>query len=307
VSTSQIQGPNENGFVRFAEAHPNVITSLDEIATAYGGLFEAIQAIHCKTKARLERQKALFILTCACYGEFNEVAALATTGLGGGATKLLRALTERVTTTLYLMKHQRQIRRFKDYSAIHDYKLLVEIERLRIKKPKRFFTHRERIVQRYESVKRSFDRAPCRRCAEKLPTLCKSCQNSLTRAISWTPLSVPDMADKVGQQLRKLFAMAYSVPMFYLHASDWSLQQQMSPGADGVPFFQHPDKEWKDSHSALVIGCALIELLARRANSFYRLKRADECKRILNASTVIRDEFRFGKRTNTRKPRAARQ
>src|SRR5579862_7304252 len=79
----------------------------------------------------------------------------------------------------------------------------------------------------------------------------------------WTPHSVPDMADDVGKQLRNLFALAYSVPMFYLHASEWSVQQQMSPGTDGVPFFQHQDKEWKDSHTALVIGCALVELLAR--------------------------------------------
>ena len=301
MATIHIQGPNNNGFAKFAVAHPNVITSLDDIADAYGILFEAIQAIHCKTKARLERQRALLILTCSCYGEFNEVAALATTGLGSGATKLLRALTERVTTTLYLMKHQRQIRRFKDYSAIHDYKLLMEIERLRSKKPKRFFTHQAQIVQRYETVKRSFDREPCKKCAEKFPTLCKNCRSSLTRALSWTPHSVPDMAEDVGKQLRNLFALAYSVPMFYLHASEWSFQQQMSAGTDGVPFFQHPDKEWKDSHTALVIGCALVELLARRTNSFYRLKRADEYKRILNASIVIRDELGFGKRRKERR------
>ena len=47
---------------------------------------------------------------------------------------------------------------------------------------------------------------------------------------------MPDMADDVGKQLRNLFALAYSVPMFYLHASEWSVQQQMSPGTDGVPF-----------------------------------------------------------------------
>jgi hypothetical protein len=301
VATIRIQGPNNNGFVKFAVAHPNVITALDDIADAYGILFEAIQAITCKTKARLERQRELLILTCSCYGEFNEVAALATTGLGAGATKLLRALTERVTTTLYLMKHQRQIRRFKEYAAVHDHKLLMEIERLRRKKPKRFFAHQAQIVQRYEAVKRSFDREPCKKCAEKIPTLCKNCRSSLTRALSWTPHSVPDMADDVGKRFRNLFALAYSVPMFYLHASEWSVQQQMSPGTDGVPFFQHPDKEWKDSHTALVIGCALVEFLARRTNSFYRLKRADECKRILNASMVIRDEFGFGKRKRQRR------
>ena len=297
MSTIQIQGPNENGFVRFAVAHPNVIKSLDEIADAYGNLFESIRSVECKTKARLERQRTLFALTYACYSEFNEVAALATTGLGAGATKLLRGLTERVTTTLYLMKHQQQIRRFREYSAIHDFKLLMEIERLRRKKPKRFFAHREEIVQRHDALKRSFDREPCRRCAEKIPTLCKNCQSSLTRAISWTPRSVPDMADDVGKQLRNLFALAYSIPTFYLHTSAWSVEQQMSPSTDGVPFFQHPDKGWKDSHTALVIGCALVELLARRANSFYQLKRSDECQRILNASIIIRDEFRFGKRS----------
>jgi len=295
-----VQGPNENGFVRFAVAHPKVITSLDEIADAFGSLFEAIQAIHCKTKARLERQRTLFTLVSASYFEFNEVAALATTGLGAGATKLLRGLTERVTTTLYLMKHQRQIRRFKEYSAIHDYKLLMEVDRLKGKKPKHFFTRREQIVQRYEAVKRSFDREPCKKCVEKIPTLCKSCQSSLTRALSWTPRSVPDMADDVGKQLRKLFALAYSIPTFYLHASNWSIEQQMSPGVDGVPFFQHPDKEWKDSHTALVFGCALVELLARRTNSFYRLKRTDEYKRILNASIVIRDELKVRKRRRKR-------
>jgi hypothetical protein len=270
VATIRIQGPNNNGFVKFATAHPNVIAALDDIAEAYGSLFEAIQAIRCKTKARLERQRELLILTCSCYGEFNEVAALATTGLGTGATKLLRALTERVTTTLYLMKHQRQIRRFKDYAAIHDYKLLMELQRLRGKKPKRFFTHQARVVHRYETVKRSFDREPCKKCAEKITTLCRNCRSSLTRGISWTPLSVPDMADDVGKQLRNWFALAYSVPMFYLHASEWSVQQQTSPGTDGVPFFQHPDKEMKDSHTALVLGCALMELLARRTNSSMR-------------------------------------
>ncbi len=32
----QVQGPNENGFVKFAVAHPRVITSLNEIAVTYG-------------------------------------------------------------------------------------------------------------------------------------------------------------------------------------------------------------------------------------------------------------------------------
>ena len=300
MATIHIQGPNDNGFVRFAVAHPKVIASLDEIADAYGSLFEAIQSVECKSKARLERLSTLLTLTYASYGEFNEVTTLATTGLGAGATKLLRGLTERVTTTLYLMKHQKQIRRFKDYSAIHDYKLLMEIERLPRKKPKRFLTRREQIVQRYEAVKRSFDREPCKKCAEKVATLCKNCQNSLTRGISWSPRSVPDMADDVGRQLRNLFALAYSIPTFYLHVSDWSIEQQMRPGANGVPVFQHPDKERKDSYSAIVIGCALLELLARRTNSFYRLKRADEYKRILKASNIIRDELGFGKERRQR-------
>ena len=42
-----------------------------------------------------------------------------------------------------------------------------------------------------------------------------------------------------------------------------------------------------------MIGCALVELLARRTNSFYRLKRADACKRILNASIVIAGRIRI--------------
>jgi pyridoxine 4-dehydrogenase len=63
-------------------------------------------------------------------------------------------------------------------------------------------------------------REPCKKCAEKIPTLCKNCRSRLTRAPSWTPHSVPDVADDVGKQLRNLFALAYSVPMFYLHASE---------------------------------------------------------------------------------------
>src|SRR5450631_4381795 len=111
----------------------------------------------------------------------------------------------------------------------------MEIDRLPRKKPAWFLTRREQVVQRYDAVKGSFDREPCKKCADKIATLCKNCRTSLTRGISWSPRTVPDMADDVGRQLRNVFALAYTIPTFYLHVSDWSVAQQMSPGPNGVP------------------------------------------------------------------------
>lgn len=109
------------------------------------------------------------------------------------------------------------------------------------------------------------------------------------------------MADDVGKQLRKLFPLAYSIPTFYLHVSDWSIVHQTGTGTNGIPLFPNPEQEQKDSYSAIVIGCALMELVARRTNSFFRLKRAKECERILNASEISRDELGFGKRRQRRR------
>jgi hypothetical protein len=83
----------------------------------------------------------------------------------------------------------------------------MEIDRLPRKKPAWFLTRREQVVQRYDAVKGSFDREPCKKCADKIATLCKNCRTSLTRGISWSPRTVPDMADDVGRQLRNVFAL----------------------------------------------------------------------------------------------------
>lgn len=63
-------------------------------------------------------------LGVTCRTEFLEVLFLAANGHAIGATKLLRGLYERAVTLAYLLKHPEKVKRFVEYAAINEYRLI---------------------------------------------------------------------------------------------------------------------------------------------------------------------------------------
>jgi len=289
-STTRVYtSPNNDGFAKFANAHPTVLSYLDEIADAFDTIQQAVRGTTVKQRKKLIRERTLLILAAASYTEFTEISTLAMTGFGSGATKLLRALTERVTITLYLMKHPKLIQRYTDYTAINSHKLLVEFdEYIRTKKRDIPKEERDEIVKNYEKVKDSFRKRPCSKCAEKVKTLCSSCRADLKGPLlSWTPDSIENLAKDASRGLRKLFFRVYKAPLFFLHPSDWSVKQLMKADADGIFMFQHPDMEREAAYTALVLSGAVLWFLAKGCNKHFGLRLDAECKRVLNAVNAI--------------------
>lgn len=63
-------------------------------------------------------------LGVTCRTEFLEVLFLAANGHAIGATKLLRGLYERAVTLAYLLKHPEKVKRFVEFAAINEYRLV---------------------------------------------------------------------------------------------------------------------------------------------------------------------------------------
>jgi len=293
VSTLRIQLPNNNAFAKFVAAHGSVILALDKIAEAHGNILKTLAETSIPNKPRRDRVTTLLTMMNECYTEFGELTALATFGFGSGSTKLLRGLTERVTTTLYLMKHPRQIKRFTEYTAVHEFKLLQEYDRvLRTKRKDAYKKKREDIVKAYEAVRSNYERKPCGKCKDKVLTLCRECRSTLKKSLSWTPKSVPDLAKDVSKKLRKLFLNIYSVPTFHLHTSDYSVRALRTQRPDGVWILQDEHKEWDAAHTAIIMACGLMLFLADGCRKYLKLDLQKECLQIDEASQAIIIELR---------------
>ncbi len=111
--------------------------------------------------------------------DFEEILLLAGNGYGGGAIKLLRSFYERVTTLGYLAANPNKINQFKDYTAVHRYKLYEELKTVH-PDPNELAKQSEEVLANYEKIKTQFSEESCK-CGKKThPNIMDEETNSAT-------------------------------------------------------------------------------------------------------------------------------
>ncbi len=274
-SRMTIKGPNNNAFFRFAERQPEVLKAIDQIAVGFTNLFTAVT----KPESSVETE-TLFLLSSAIYTEYEEIVTLATSDYGFGATKLLRALYERIATTLYLMKNPGKVMQFKEYSDVHWYKLLAEADRNGTGK-QLSDDRRKEIMSNLEAVRARFSSYACDKCKDK----------EELRG-SWTRLPPPDQASQLHEQLRLLSFHGYLMPTFFLHTTDWGISRQLVHYVDGTKMFRHPALERDYAEKAIVVASNLMRFFAAGFSEFFKLNLDKECANIQQAIDSIGNELR---------------
>lgn len=167
-----------------------------------------------------QEQNTLYLLAASCLKEFEEICLLAGNGYGTGATKLLRAFYERVTTLSYLALKPNKVQQFIDYTTIHWHKLLAETES--VHEGVNLTEDQIRTIrQNFESSKEQFMEDVCKPCGKRRVQM------------GWTKASVLEQASQVNKLLRLLAFNIYLRPTFYLHTTFFGITQQVERTAEG--------------------------------------------------------------------------
>lgn len=193
-----------------------------EIANRTHDLFEGMikQAVHT---ADGSVQVMTWLLGASCLKEFEEILLLAGNGFGTGATKLMRSFYERVVTMSYLAAHSDQVQKFFDYSAVHWHKLLVEADEIHGSGTVSD-EFRKKIEDGYKDVKDLFREEKCPACKRRPP-------------MTWTKVTIQEMAKDVNENIRKMCFEAYLKPTFFMHATSWGMENQFQKDDNGKRIF----------------------------------------------------------------------
>lgn len=178
-------------------------------------------------QAKLDKQekRVIWLLGASCLREFEELMLLAGNGFGTGATKLMRSFYERTVTMTYLATEMgaKEIQKFIDYSAIHWHQMLVEAEEIHPQ-----FTlpdeKRQKIVDAYKTALTNFKDEKCPSCKRR-------------PQMSWTKVSMKDLASKVSENIRRFCFNAYLTPTFHLHTTHWGILSQCEKSEGGTLHF----------------------------------------------------------------------
>lgn len=171
-----------------------------------------------------------------CIEEFFEILLLCGNGYGIAASRLLRALWEKVVTLEYIDAHPEELDAFFDYHHISQHKLLKSVQDVigMDALPAEIIAEND---ADYERVKQRF-----------MVTACKTCGTKRVNH-SWNKLDIVAMAKKT-RILGKIVNEAYYLPLAHTHSSMSSLIQRLEERETGAIGF-NPDSQQKTADSTL--------------------------------------------------------
>jgi hypothetical protein len=209
----------------------------------------------------------IWLLGASCLREFEEIVLLVGNGFGTGAIKLMRSFYERVVTMSYLATEDgaKEIQKFIDYSAVHWHQMLVEAEEIHPAfeiSPEA----RQKIVDDYEAAKERFK-------DEKCPTCKRRGQ------ISWTRVTMKDMATKVGEDVRRVCHNAYLTPTFHLHTTHWGIVNECERSETGKLRFSGGKVQEDAAHEAFDQAYILLMQVMDVLDQYFELGMAEKIKR----------------------------
>jgi hypothetical protein len=191
------------------------------------GKIEAMRDTVFQRRAVGERiDRVIFGLGWSAFEDFQQINILCGNGFGIGAMQILRGMYERVVVAAYLSQSPDEVDDFLDFDCVQRRKGLNNLRRLyqgndldRVISPER----QAEIEEEYRNAKRD---------GRFSEVLCDVC-NKLRDTISWTRLSMPDLAKRGGRDLDIFLFPIYIRPTLLSHASLYSLIVRMKDNPDG--------------------------------------------------------------------------
>lgn len=250
----------------------NLTADRDWFVNKYSEALQSIEKLHETTLEFLDAvvpatqdipAKEIYFLACGCLREFNEVLLLCSNRYGIGALKILRPLYERVVTLKYLSEHPEEVESFQRYSTVHLHKLLIESDVMLAGRQQVEGEARTSIEQRYENVKSQFKM-----------TMCKKCGRQGLQS-SWTKKGLPELAQAAGEDIRKIYFMAFLLPTLHIHTTHWGISSQLKEYGDkGIG--DNPKAEDQAVFTALSGAHVLLLEVIAVLNDHFELERAEE-------------------------------
>ena len=180
---------------------------------------------------------------------------------GIGSAKILRSFYERVVTLAYLADHPEEGQSFMEYSDIHWYKLIMEQRKAEGKIGLGDDEESKTIVAKYNAIRPRF-----------IQTDCKKCDTKRLQS-SWTKKGLPELAEKVSEDIRRGYFRAFLVPTFYIHttffgaANYFELSKDFGPTSVQVNI----DNEKEQIDTSLSMSHALLLQVAYVFNNHFKL------------------------------------
>jgi hypothetical protein len=200
----------------------------------------------------------VFFLARIAAEDFSEILILSGNGRGIGAYKILRGMYERVVHAVYLDKNEEASRRFVRQSDVYKYKLAARLLEFGID-----------LLSDFSPA----DKADLEKRA-------KDAKNDKPL------LTIPDMAEQAGQNLKAMYGPCHLEPTIHIHANAFGMERRLvrKPGG-GVSF---NDADYRpQARRALVFGHNLLIHILALQNSRFHLGMEEEVQECVKAFTEI--------------------
>lgn len=212
----QIGNPAE--WERFVTSHARFTDEVPKIIDLANKVFNR------RLEESSQEKIVIFWLGILCMDDFEDLFILVANGRGFGGQKILRGMYERVVTLAYLQAHKEEIPLFVAFEKIRYFKIAKELEAVLGEDAMK---HVRRVTQEQrDEVRTQF----MRRC-----TCHKKCEVEV-EAFSWSPMGMPQLADKAGHDLRRDLVNSYYMPMTETHPTVFAATARQEVTATGTSF-----------------------------------------------------------------------
>ncbi len=191
--------------------------------------------------------------------DFLEILVLCRAGYGIGALKSLRSLYEHAVTQSYISKEPAEAERFLDYHPINQGKVLNQARELgQLEMFGLSSVQLADIDEAYREAKGHYQE-----------TACKKCKTTRTQ-ISWSKLSLVEMARKADKFLHDMCTALYLFPTFHTHATVPAVLSRVQLG-EHAGFKSNIEAQSEHVTSALIGGHNLILKVFDTTNTHFSL------------------------------------
>jgi hypothetical protein len=230
--------------------------SQSEVDRLRGRPEDDVEVVAFENKATTDL--VVFFLARIAAEDFSEILILSGNGRGIGAYKVLRGMYERVVHAVYLDKNEEASRRFVRQSDVYKCKLAARLLEFGID-----------LLSDFSPT----DKADLEKRA-------KAAKNDKPL------LSLPDMAEQAGQNLRPMYGPCHLEPTIHIHANAFGIERRLVRKPGGGFTFNDADYRPQARRALLLAHNLLIHILALQ-NSRFNLGMDEELEECVKAFTEI--------------------
>lgn len=211
--------------------------------------------------------RIVFDLGLNCSQDFKEILLMCANGYGIGALKLLRSFYEKAVTAAYLSNHPDEAERFDNYVVIHMNKLFKEDPKFKEERRE----DAENVEENLPKVRADYQMTDCKKCGTKRDS------------ISWSKLSLKDLAIRGKGKLEDLYTECYTKALFHSHPSMMGMlsRRRVLNQADSSTYFDDGPQRYEAGKVFLNSYSLMLMVLDRQIEHF-NLDFKDELMDLLN-------------------------